>query len=55
MDAPPELHREPEVAAEMAANAVLSYLHECGIEGHNDKSAWIKNVFDKVVAKELTQ
>lgn len=49
----PELHREPERAAEMAVNAVLKYLHECDLEGDRQKRQWIKNVFDRVIAREL--
>lgn len=50
----PELHREPDAAAEMAVNAVLKYLHECDIEGEQEKRRWLQSVFDRVIAKELT-
>ena len=53
MDPTPELHRDPGVAAEMAANAVLSYLRQCGITEQNEKRLWITKVFDAVRAKEL--
>lgn len=49
----PELHVEPSAAEEMAANAVLRYLHECDIIGEQQKRQWIKRVFDRVNAKEL--
>lgn len=43
-----ELHREPEAAAEMAANAVLKYLSECGIVEQDAKQKWIAKVFEAV-------
>jgi len=52
-DEAPDLHRDMEVAADMAVNAVLKYLHECDIEGDKQKRQWIQNVFDKVITKEL--
>jgi hypothetical protein len=36
------------VAAEMAVNAVLNYLRECGIQEHDERRAWIAKVFEKV-------
>lgn len=53
IDNVPDLHRDPEAAAEMAANAVLKYLHECDIEGDRKKTEWISKVFDIVKSKEL--
>jgi len=49
-----DLHKSPEVAEEMAANSVLRYLHECDIEGEQNKLKWITRVFDRVKSKELT-
>lgn len=37
----PDLYRDPDAAAEMAANAVLRYLQECRAP---DKNAWIAKV-----------
>lgn len=55
MDEAPNLHRDMDAAAEMAVNAILKYLHECDIEGEQQKRKWLQSVFDKAVAKELTQ
>ena len=49
----PDLHRNPEWAAEMAVNAVLKYLHECGVEGEDNKRQWITQVFGLVIAREF--
>lgn len=49
-----DLHKDPEAAEEMAANAVIRYLHECGVEGDRQKRQWITRVFDQVIARELT-
>jgi hypothetical protein len=54
MDDSTELHLNKEAAAEMAVNAVLKYLHECDVEGDQQKRSWIQGVFDRVIAKELT-
>ena len=54
MDQYPELHRDPGVAADMAANAVSNYLRQCGLTEQNEKRLWIAKVFDAVRAKELT-
>lgn len=53
MNEPPDLHRDPEAAADMAVNAVLSYLRRCGISDQNEKRKWLTKVFDRVIAKEL--
>lgn len=53
MTDPSELRRDPEAAAEMAANAVLRYLHGCNLEGDQSKKEWLAKVFEKVKAKEL--
>lgn len=37
----PDSHRDPDAAAEMAANTVLRLLRECGAP---DKNAWIAKV-----------
>lgn len=52
-DGIPEFHRDKEAAAEMAVNAVLKYLHECDVEGDQQKRKWIQSVFDRVISKEL--
>lgn len=52
VDEAPELHRDPEAAAEMAVNAVLIYLRQCGVTGE-EKLKWINRVFERVKAKEL--
>jgi phage I-like protein len=49
----PELHRDPDAAAEMAVNAVLKYLHECDVEGLENKRKWIEKVYERIKAKEL--
>jgi hypothetical protein len=53
MNEPPNLHRDAEAAADMAVNAVLSYLRQSGITGQSEKRQWISKVFDAVRAKEL--
>jgi hypothetical protein len=50
----PELHRDPEAAADMAVNAVIEYLRGCGIQGEENKRQWISRVFERVIAKELS-
>jgi hypothetical protein len=41
-----ELHKDPVVAEEMAADAVVQYLHEANVEGEQDKKQWIQRVFE---------
>lgn len=53
-DEAPELHREPEAALEMAANAVITYMHEADIVGEKQKRSWLQRLFDRIVAKELS-
>jgi hypothetical protein len=53
MNEPPDLSRDKEAAAQMAAKAVSNYLRECGITEQSDKRMWISRVFDVVRAKEL--
>jgi hypothetical protein len=53
MNEPPDLSRDKEAAAQMAAKAVSNYLRECGITEQNEKRLWITKVFDAVRAKEL--
>jgi hypothetical protein len=45
-----ELHKDPNLAAEMAVNAVLYYLNELNLEAQ-EKHFWVNGVFDKVLAK----
>jgi hypothetical protein len=52
MDDTPELHRNPEAAAEMAANAVTRYLRESGITDPVARDSWIAKVFEAVRARE---
>lgn len=49
---PPQLHN-PKAAADMAANAVIHYLNQSGITGHDERRNWITQVFDRVRANEL--
>jgi hypothetical protein len=35
-----QLHRDPEVAIQMAANAVLHYAKESGVADHKEIQAW---------------
>lgn len=53
MNEPPDSSRDPEAAADMAVNAVLSYLRRCGITDQSEKRTWIDRVFARVRAKEL--
>lgn len=48
------LHLNPEAAVEMAANAVLGYLHQSNVEGEQQKRQWLARVFDRAKAKEFT-
>jgi hypothetical protein len=48
MDTPPQLHSDPEKAAEMAVNAVISYLNGSGLKEHNDRNAWVDQVCAKI-------
>ena len=50
----PDLHRNPEWAAEMAVNAVLRYLSECGVEGEDNKRQWIAKVYEMAIAKQFS-
>jgi hypothetical protein len=50
MEKPPELHLNPEAAAEMAANAVLSYLNQLEM-GKEERRRWIKKVFAVVESR----
>jgi len=45
-----ELHKDPNLAAEMAVNAVLFYLNDLNLEAQ-EKQFWVNGVFDKVRAK----
>ena len=53
MNEPPSLYRDKEAAADMAVNAVVNYLRECGITDQSEKRTWIDRVFARVRAKEL--
>lgn len=53
VDDTPKLHLEQSAAEEMAANAVIKYLHGCGVEGDQKKRQWIERVFDRVRTREL--
>lgn len=53
VDKSPELRRNPEAAADMAANAVCHYLRESGVTGRPAKRQWIAGVFERVEAKEF--
>lgn len=52
MEQTPELHRNPEAAAEMAANAVINYLRQLEIVDREERRLWIARVFDAVRARE---
>lgn len=45
-----EDNKQPEALAQMAANAVLGYLKECGLHSQ-EAEEWIKKVFELVRAK----
>lgn len=45
------LHLDPEAAAEMAVNAVLFYLAQCGIRNKVERSTWLRKVFDGICAR----
>jgi hypothetical protein len=47
-----ELHRDPSLAIQMAANAVLSYLRDSNIEGVEERRWWITQVFNSVMERE---
>ena len=49
----PNLHRDPDMAADMAVNAVCLYLDESGIQDRAARHQWITLVFARVIAKEL--
>lgn len=55
MDEKPDLHMDTKAAEEMAANAVLTYLHGSDIVGEKAKQEWIARVFERVKAKELAR
>lgn len=50
----PDPLRNSEAAADAAVNAVINYLHECGVEGEEKKRQWIARVFDRIIDKELS-
>jgi len=50
-----QLQHDPEHASEMAANAVIHYMHECDVEGENNKRQWLQKVFDTVTDREFSQ
>jgi hypothetical protein len=45
------LHKDAEYAADMAANAVIHYLHGLNLEDPKVELFWVKRVFDKVMSK----
>jgi hypothetical protein len=47
---PPELHRNPEEAVEMAVNAVI-HLYQSGIKDHGEKRLWIDKVVREIQSK----
>jgi hypothetical protein len=53
MEKEPDLHHDPESAAEMAVNSVRHYLRSCGIEGREEKQKWIAGICDRVSTLEL--
>jgi hypothetical protein len=48
-----KLHRDPSLAIQMAANAVIRYLRESGIDGAEERRWWITQVFNSVMEREL--
>jgi site-specific recombinase len=48
-----ELHHDPEAAAEMAVNAVISYLRACGLKEADQRIEWVTRVFERVVSREF--
>lgn len=51
MEELPDLHRDPEAAAEMAANAVLFYLRNLDLREKEAKLYWIHGVLELAVSK----
>jgi len=45
------LHKRPEAAAEMAANAVVKYLNDCEFTDPEIKRYWLDIVFNRVKDK----
>jgi hypothetical protein len=45
------LHKRPEAAAEMAANAVVKYLNDCEFTDPEVKRYWLDIVFNRVKDK----
>lgn len=48
----PDLHKNPDRAAEMAVNCIHSYLTQCGIVDGADRRAWINRVCHAALARE---
>jgi len=55
MDENVVLHRDPELAEEMAANAVIYYLQECDLREQSARRDWVERVFARVISKKFTQ
>jgi hypothetical protein len=51
MEEPFVLHKRPEAAAEMAANAVVKYLNDCEFTDPKIKRYWLDIVFNRVKDK----
>lgn len=52
MEESPSLHREPDKAAEMAVNAVHSYLTQSGIVDRKQRRVWLNGVCQAALARE---
>lgn len=48
MDRPPELHKNPEAAADMAVSSFIRYLEQADIEDHAEKRRWVEGVCHRV-------
>jgi len=51
----PELRRDREAAAQMAANALMRYRHQANAQGEREKQDWMAKVLDTVRAKQPLQ
>ena len=47
-ESPPGLHCNPDMAAEMAVNAVLNYTRNCGLTSKEEILKWVNQVFEIV-------
>jgi hypothetical protein len=48
LESEPDLHKDPEAAAEMAVRAVLAYLTQSGIEDPAERRRWVEDVCRRI-------